>query len=163
MHNLFHGWSGAWSSRINNDKQWIQVEFSAPFKITAIQTQGRSDCCDQWVKSYKLSYGNDGINWNNVNDGSGEELLRQISKIFNMQMIKFTQRCIILPGMTILWLQMFNGNTDKNTIVTKNINSSITSARFVRIRPQEWHEHTSLRFEILGCNSGNCKLKIGAV
>ena len=53
--------------RTVNSNQWIQVELSATFKITAIQTQGRSDY-DQWVKSYKLAYGNDGVKWNDVNN-----------------------------------------------------------------------------------------------
>ena len=69
--------SGAWNSHQNNQNQWIQAEFGTPFKITAIQTQGRSDY-DQWVKSYKLSYGSDGIIWSNVNDENGEEMVRQI-------------------------------------------------------------------------------------
>ena len=79
LHNLFYGYSGSWSSLTVDGNQWIQVEFGTPFEITAIQTQGRSDY-DQWVKSYKLSYGSDGINWNNVNDENGEEMVRQISK-----------------------------------------------------------------------------------
>ena len=59
------------------------------------------------------------------------------------------------PKMTFCWQQIFNGNTDRNTIVTNAIDPSITSARFVRIRIQEWHAHISLRFEVLGCNPGN--------
>ena len=50
-----------------DSNQWIQVDLSTPFKITAIQTQGRNGY-DQWVKSYKVAYGNDGINWNDVNN-----------------------------------------------------------------------------------------------
>ena len=43
------------------------MEFKTPFKIAAIQTQGRSDTSNQWVTSYKLSYGYDGISWNDAN------------------------------------------------------------------------------------------------
>ena len=67
------------------------------------------------------------------------------------------------PKMTFCWLQIFNGNTDRNTIVTNNINPAIPSARFVRIRPQEYHEYISLRFEILGCKSGNGYLQFCSI
>ena len=67
------------------------------------------------------------------------------------------------PKMTFCWLQIFNGNTDRNTIVTNNINPAIPSARFVRIIPQEYHEYISLRFEILGCKSGNNYLLLWSI
>ena len=73
--------SGAWCSHQNNQNQWIQAEFGTPFKITAIQTQGRSDGNSQWVKSYKLSYGNDGIHWSDVSNKYGEEMVRLRLKI----------------------------------------------------------------------------------
>ena len=50
------------------------MEFVTPFKIAAIQTQGRSEG-DQWVKSYKLSYGLDGINWNDANGNDEGEMV----------------------------------------------------------------------------------------
>ena len=60
-----------------------------PFEITAIQTQGRSDGVNtwdhQWVKSYKLSYGNDGINWSDVKNDNGGDMVRQIIKLLNDQ------------------------------------------------------------------------------
>ena len=68
-----------------------------------------------------------------------------------------------LTNFTAFWLQIFNGNTDRNTIVTNNINPAIPSARFVRIRPQEYHVHISLRFEILGCKSGNVYLQFCSI
>ena len=67
--------SGSWSSRSNNLNQWIQAEFTMPCKITAIQIQGRGRH-NQWVKSFKLSYGNDGVNWSDVDDKDGEELVK---------------------------------------------------------------------------------------
>ena len=51
------------------------MEFNTTFKIAAIQTQGRSDTSNQWVKSYKLSYGYDGISWNDVNGNDEGEMV----------------------------------------------------------------------------------------
>ena len=68
--------SGSWASHVKDQHQWIQVEFKRHFKIAAIQTQGRSDADRQWVKTYKLSYGNDGINWRGVYDNKGKERVR---------------------------------------------------------------------------------------
>ena len=65
-------YSGAWASGANDLNQWIQAEFSTPFKITAIQTQGRGGW-NQWVKSYKVSYGIDGTNWRDINTDDGNK------------------------------------------------------------------------------------------
>ena len=70
-----HGNSGSWASHHKNLHQWIQAEFAEPLKVTAIQTQGRSDG-DNWVKTYKISYGNDGIHWSHAIDKYGEEMVR---------------------------------------------------------------------------------------
>ena len=71
--------SGSWASHVKDQHQWIQVEFKRHFKIGAIQTQGRSDA-GQWVKTYKLSYGNDGINWRGVYDNDGKERVKLLFK-----------------------------------------------------------------------------------
>ena len=71
--------SGSWASHVKDQHQWIQVEFKRHFKIGAIQTQGRSDA-GQWVKTYKLSYGNDGINWWGIYDKNGKERVKLLFK-----------------------------------------------------------------------------------
>ena len=48
------GWSVKWPPDAN---QWLQVDFRVPLKVTAVETQGREDCCDQWVTNYTISYG----------------------------------------------------------------------------------------------------------
>lgn len=53
---------GAWSSRFNKADQWLQVNFELQATITEILTQGRSNA-NQWVKSYTVSYSNDGVNF----------------------------------------------------------------------------------------------------
>ncbi|XP_077974509.1 lactadherin-like [Styela clava] len=43
----------------NNPTDWLQVDLETPTKITGIATQGRFNCCHQFVRTYKISYGND--------------------------------------------------------------------------------------------------------
>ena len=47
-------------------------------------------------------------------------------------------------------LQVFFGNTDKNTIVYNELNESIV-ARYTRFQPTAWHNHISMRVELYGC------------
>ena len=74
-YTLLYVYRGSWSSESNDLNQWIQAEFATPFKISAIQTQGRHGH-NQWVKSFKLSFGNDGVNWSDVNDKDGAEMVK---------------------------------------------------------------------------------------
>ncbi|XP_028408851.1 fibrillin-1-like isoform X4 [Dendronephthya gigantea] len=52
--------SGSWSSRLNNQNQWLQVDFKFRATITDILTQGRGIKHNQWVRSYTVSYSDDG-------------------------------------------------------------------------------------------------------
>ena len=58
---------GAWLASINDATPWLQVDFSKEMKITGIATQGRQNM-DSWVKTYSLSYGNDGSNFVNFTE-----------------------------------------------------------------------------------------------
>jgi hypothetical protein len=51
---------GAWSSRHNNLKQWLQIDVGSPAIVAGIATQGRQGI-NQWVKSYTLGTSKDGI------------------------------------------------------------------------------------------------------
>ena len=53
---------GAWSARHNNIYQWLQVDFGLQATLTEILTQGRNNA-NQWVKTYTVSYSNDGLNF----------------------------------------------------------------------------------------------------
>ena len=52
--------TGAWSARKNDVHQWLQVDFAQAMAIKRVSTQGRSDDT-QWVRSYTLSYSQDGV------------------------------------------------------------------------------------------------------
>jgi hypothetical protein len=56
--------------------------------------------------------------------------------------------CLILSFDFVL--QIFNGNTDQSTVVTALFDTPVQAA-VVRIVPTEWHNHISMRFEVLGC------------
>ena len=59
------GKTGAWSARTSDVNQWLQVDLLGITKVTGIKTQGREDCCNQWVKTYTISYSNDGTTFTN--------------------------------------------------------------------------------------------------
>lgn len=56
---------GAWSAGKNDLNQWLQIDLSSSHvNVTGVATQGRdSHTYGQWVKKYKLQYGNDGKNF----------------------------------------------------------------------------------------------------
>ena len=63
-----------------NQNQWIRAEFNEPFKISAIQTQGRAFKREiHFTKSYKVSYSIDGIKWNVYSDMHGSEKVYLLS------------------------------------------------------------------------------------
>lgn len=45
----------SWCARVNNAKQWLQIDLLGVGHITGISSQGRRDA-HQWVTSYVLSY-----------------------------------------------------------------------------------------------------------
>ncbi|KAL9979424.1 hypothetical protein ACROYT_G017095 [Oculina patagonica] len=50
------GYSGAWCAKTLDANQWIQIDLGRPTTVTKVATQGRQDCCNQWVTSYAVSY-----------------------------------------------------------------------------------------------------------
>ena len=46
--------------------------------------------------------------------------------------------------------QVFGGNVDQNIVVYHEFSPPI-KARYIRIRPMEWHGHISMRVELYGC------------
>eukprot|EP00118_Oscarella_pearsei_P005447 m.25086 g.25086 ORF g.25086 m.25086 type:complete len:509 (+) comp28733_c0_seq3:70-1596(+) len=76
LNTATHGVASAWCSRVNDQSQWIQVNLGKHRIVTAVATQGRSDCCDQWVTSYEIEYGNDGSDWTTyMHPGSDKPML----------------------------------------------------------------------------------------
>ena len=47
--------------------------------------------------------------------------------------------------------QIFNGNVDQDSVVMHDLLVAI-AARYVRVYPQTWLRHMSLRWEVYGCD-----------
>ena len=55
---------GAWSTRVLDLKQWLQVDLSSYTIVTGVATQGRNaPRLQQWVTKYRLQYSIDGVNF----------------------------------------------------------------------------------------------------
>ena len=57
-----------------------------------------------------------------------------------------------------LKFQEYIGNKDQNTLVINDLIEPI-KAQYVRILPQEWHGHISMRMELYGCDSSKYLLR----
>ena len=55
---------GAWSSRVLDLKQWLQVDLGSYTIVTGVATQGRNaPRIREWVTKYRLQYSIDGVNF----------------------------------------------------------------------------------------------------
>ncbi|XP_078346349.1 uncharacterized protein LOC144631708 isoform X1 [Oculina patagonica] len=124
---LYHvsGWgrTGAWSAKLNNKGQWIEVDLGETTKVTMVATQGRYDY-DQWVKSYKVAYSKYG-------------------------------------GHFVFQNKVYDANTDRNSVIVNELIQPI-EARFVRIYPETWNVHISMRMDLYGCEiRSDCMSPLG--
>ena len=73
MYNHYYGpWSarlqaqnrgstrGGWVAKYRNTRQWLQIDLGTTSRVKRIATQARYDA-NQWVKSYTVSYSNNGV------------------------------------------------------------------------------------------------------
>ena len=58
----YKGVPGAWTNAHNDANPWLQVDFQGKVTLLKVATQGKFDQ-DQWVKSYSLSSGYDGLHF----------------------------------------------------------------------------------------------------
>ncbi|XP_030838479.1 EGF-like repeat and discoidin I-like domain-containing protein 3 [Strongylocentrotus purpuratus] len=112
--------SGAWSAGVNDVNQWIQVDLLTPHRIFRLATQGRQNCCPQWVTSFKIACSIDGVSFETVQD-------------------------LGIPCIE----KVFDGNIDQDTVVNNTLPVPQV-CRYVRLLPLTWHGHISLRMELYG-------------
>ena len=63
FHGRLHFKAGSWSARRHDLHQWLQVDLGSQYtKVTRVATQG-SNAYSEWVTKYKLTYGDDGVNF----------------------------------------------------------------------------------------------------
>ena len=53
---------------------------------------------------------------------------------------------------------VFEGNYDSNTVVTHSLEIAV-AARYVRVYPQSWRQHMSMRWEVYGCDTSKWSKK----
>lgn len=59
----------AWSADANEYGRWYQMDNGKSAKIVGVAIKGRIDCCDQWVKTFKVKYYDAG-SWKDVDGGA---------------------------------------------------------------------------------------------
>ncbi|XP_078344006.1 uncharacterized protein LOC144629649 [Oculina patagonica] len=116
--------NGAWSALTNDANQWLQVDLGSYYtKVTRVATQGRNNPdahVNQWITQYKVQYSNNGVDFKYYREQG-----QNADKVFT-------------------------GNTDKDTIVSHDLNPPIR-ARYIRFQPVTWNSHISMRVELYGC------------
>ena len=56
--------AGSWTPASPNVNQWLQIDLGLNHAdVTGVATQGRNNCCNQWVTKYKLQYSEDEVNF----------------------------------------------------------------------------------------------------
>ena len=116
---------GLWSPRPNDVAgEWIQVDFGTARQIQSVATQGRHEN-RPYFNNWVTSY-----KFSHSDDGSS-----------------FSYVLDSTGGE-----RNFTGNTDRDTVVTNDLNPPIT-ARYFRLVVQTWNRAIGLRWELYGCNN----------
>ncbi|XP_046856002.1 lactadherin-like isoform X2 [Xenia sp. Carnegie-2017] len=85
--------SGSWSARKNDKHQWLQVDFRNRVTITEIQTQGRESYHNQYVKTYSVSYSDDGTIFKSYKNEKG---IKEFVGNFDMHTIVDQKLCPVI-------------------------------------------------------------------
>ncbi|XP_078695289.1 uncharacterized protein LOC144924203 [Branchiostoma floridae x Branchiostoma belcheri] len=119
--------AGAWIAATNDQDQWLMRDLGDVSVITGVITKGRNyspdwpwGIHDQYVTSYIISYGNENGDETFYTDAEGQ-------------------------------VTVFPANDDRDTEVYSDFRdfSGRITARFVKIHPQTWHWHISMRAKIV--------------
>ena len=102
-----------WSAQNNAIGEWYQMDNGVVSKIAGIAIKGRKDCCNQWVKTFKVQSKGATGTWTEVDSG-----------------------------------KVYTGNTDKETQVDVTFDAPV-DARYIRIYPQTWNSHITMRADIV--------------
>ena len=89
---------GAWCSKTNDGKQWLQIDFGELVQVTKVATQGQQDG-NHWVTKFTLSYSMDGIHWAEYKENSvtwvsdNHQLLHSWTKLMRQFHLIFFNFC----------------------------------------------------------------------
>jgi len=126
LNNTKQGKSGgAWKPKLNDKKQYLEVDLGALTNVSQVATQGygissggkvqKKDKC--WVESYTLSFSTDGSQWQQYTENDA--------------------------------VKVFKGNRNNNSVVINSISNPV-QARFVRFISQTWKNSIAMRVEVYG-------------
>ncbi|XP_006885237.1 PREDICTED: lactadherin [Elephantulus edwardii] len=111
----------AWTAKTNNPSEWLQVDLGTKKRLSGIITQGARDF---GTVQYVAAFK---VAYSN--DGKNWTEYRERGSTES---------------------KIFHGNFDNNSH-KKNIFETPFEARYVRVLPVSWHNHITLRLELLGC------------
>ena len=60
-----------WAASVQDQNQWLQIDLGQKSNITGVATQGQ---WQRWVKTYKISYSDDGSTWTTYQAGGIEKV-----------------------------------------------------------------------------------------
>ncbi|KAM6292526.1 coagulation factor V [Porphyrio hochstetteri] len=125
------GTYNAWSTTMERELPWIQVDFQRQVLLTGIQTQGAKQFLkSMYVQKYSIVYSKDKRKW------------------------------ITFKGDSFPAHKIFEGNSDAYG-VKENIIDPPIIARYIRVYPTEAYNRPTLRMELLGCEVDGCSLPLG--
>ena len=106
-----------WAALRKDANQWLQIDVLGLdrkyTKVTRVATQGRYDCCDQWVTKYKLQYSNDGKNFQYYKEqGQNTDKVKCPStpnkiKLYSTAMLSSPCLLLLLPFYLAFPVQLF--------------------------------------------------------
>ncbi|CAH3130640.1 unnamed protein product, partial [Porites lobata] len=127
-------------AKVGGDKEWcpstasvfefIQIDFSSPYRVCAIDTQGHHTL-SWFVSTYRVAYSLNGSSWADVTVENKSILVGMQFEMYNFS--------------------IFAGNADGDTVVRNTLNdSSSFVTRFLRIYPLTYGTWPCLRVEVYG-------------
>ena len=146
---------GGWIAKYNNRKQWLQIDLGAASRVKRIATQGRYDA-NQWVKSYTVSFSHDGSRFYPYREGRRTRVSTFVTQRARPHSTNRTAHLnwLLLRYNTLsTFSQVFLGNSERYFVVTNRFFRPF-KARYVRIHPQTWYGHITMRVELYGCRLG---------
>ena len=121
-----------WSAQYNRKDQWYQIDAGKVVNLAGIAIQGRKGS-GQWVSSFAVKTSETGSNFQTVANGRRRRLSHSSSPPPPPP-----------PLVSFSSSQIFYANSDSNTIRKVSFGRSL-KARYVRIYPQTWRGHMSMR------------------
>ena len=154
---------GGWIAKYNNRKQWLQIDLGAASRVKRIATQGRYDA-NQWVKSYTVSFSHDGSRFYPYREGRRTRVstfVTQRAHAHDHTLLKepltwIDSKSLLRYNTLSTFSQVFLGNSERYFVVTNRFFRPF-KARYVRIHPQTWYGHITMRVELYGCRLGKSR------